>query len=138
MTDVVVSRSWRLRDLGWTAAWLSLGLLTFGCTPAASTKTTSAKSEEAAEQEAESRTLRNLENAIANLQPDKLGIASAPEQAIAVLNEWAKGAKRAAEKSGLGWEPTRPHTLLKSLPKEWLEQVHLGQYVERDAVFLRD
>ncbi|MBC7817270.1 MAG: hypothetical protein IAG10_10310 [Planctomycetaceae bacterium] len=138
MLDVVVSRFQRLRSFGWTARLLSLVLLCFGCMPAESTKTSTAKSDAAADQEAESRTLRNLQNAIANLQADKLGIASSPEQAIAVLNEWARGAKRAAEKSGLGWEPTRPHTLLNSLPKEWIEQVTLEQFVERDAAFLRD
>ncbi len=138
MADVVVPRSRWLRKVRWNAMWLSLGLFCFGCTPPASTKSSTAKSDAAAEQEAESRTLRNLQNAIANLQPDKLGIASAPEQAIAVLNEWSKGAKRAADKSGSGWEPTRPHALLKSLPKEWIEQVTLEQFVERDAAFLRD
>ncbi len=135
MADVVVSHS---RRLHWTALWLGLGLLSFGCTQPASTKKSTDKTDATVEQEAESRTLRNLENAIANLQPDKLGIASAPEQAIAVLNEWARGAKLAAEKTGAGWEPTRPHTLLNSLPNEWLEQVNLAQYVERDAAFLRD
>ena len=135
---VVAAHPRLIRKYRCTALWLGLCLLSFGCTPAAATKSSTSKSDAAAEQEAESRTLRNLENAIANLQPDKLGVASAPEQAIAVLNEWAKGAQRAAEKSGTGWEPTRPHTLLKSLPKEWLEQVNLGQYVERDAAYLRD
>ncbi len=138
MADVVGPRSRWLRKFRWTATWLSLGLLCVGCTPPASTKSSTAKSDAAAEQEAESRTLRNLQNAIAGLQPDKLGIASGPEQAIAVLNEWARGAKRIADKSGSGWEPTRPHTLLKSLPKEWIEQISLEQFVERDAAFLRD
>ena len=138
MADVVVPRFRWLRKFRWTATWLSLSLFCFGCTPPASTKSSTTKSDAAAEQEAETRTLRNLQNAIANLQPDKLGIASAPEQAIAVLNEWAKGAKRTADKSGSGWEPTRPHTLLKSLPKEWIEQITLEQFVERDAAFLRD
>ena len=138
MADVVVRRSRWVRKFRWTAAWLSLGLLCFGCTPPASTKSSTTKSDAAAEQEAESRTLRNLENAIAILQPDKLGIASSPEQAIAVLNEWSRGAKRIADKSGSVWEPTRPHTLLKSLPKEWIDQVTLEQFVERDAAFLRD
>lgn len=138
MADVVVSLTRRLRSFGGTALWLSLGLWCFGCTPPASTKSSTTKSDAAAEQEAESRTLRNLQNAIDNLQPDKLGIVSSPEQAIAVLNEWARGAKRAADKSGSSWEPTRPHTLLKSLPKEWIEQITLEQFVERDAAFLRD
>ncbi len=138
MADVVVSRARWFRKIRWTATWLSLGLLCCGCTPPASTKSSTAKSDAAAEQEAESRTLRNLQNAIDILQPDKLGIASGPEQAIAVLNEWARGAKRIADKSGSGWEPTRPHALLKSLPKEWIEQIHLEQFVERDAAFLRD
>lgn len=138
MADVVVPCSRWLRKFRWTATWLSLSLLCFGCTPPASTKSSTTKSDAAAEQEAESRTLRNLQNAIAGLQPDKLGIASGPEQAIAVLNEWARGAKRIADKSGSGWEPTRPHALLKSLPKEWIDQVTLEQFVERDATFLRD
>lgn len=138
MADVVGSRFRWLRKFRWTATWLSLGLLCFGCTPPASTKSSTTKSDAASEQEAESRTLRNLQNAIAILQPDKLGIASSPEQGIAVLNEWARGAKRIADKSGSGWEPTRPHNLLKSLPKEWIEQVTLEQFVERDAAFLRD
>ncbi len=138
MADVVVSLTRRLQGFGWTAMWLSLGLWCFGCTPPASTKSSTTKPDAAAEQEAETRTLRNLQNAIDNLQPDKLGIVSSPEQAIAVLNEWARGAKRIADKSGSSWEPTRPHTLLKSLPKEWIEQITLEQFVERDAAFLRD
>jgi len=138
MADVVVSHSRWFHKREWTALCMGLCLVSVGCARPASTKSATSKSEAVAEQEAESRTLRNLQSAIANLQPDKLGIASAPEQAIAVLNEWAKGAKHAAEKSGAGWEPTQPHALLKSLPKEWLEQIHLGQYVERDAAFLRD
>lgn len=137
MSDVVVPRS---RHFSWAALLLSLslGLLCFGCAPAASTKKTTTKATKTADEEAESRTLRNLQNALADLQADKLGIDSSPEQAIANLNEWAKGAKRLAEKTGTVWEPTRPHDLLKSQPKEWLEQVALVPFVERDAVFLRD
>lgn len=138
MLDVVVPRFQRVRMGGGVTTLLSLALMCCGCMPAESAKKSTAKSEAAAEQEAESRTLRNLQNAVANLQPDKLGISSSPEQAIAILNEWARGAKRLAEKSGLGWESTKPHTLLKSLPKEWIEQVSLGQFVARDAVYLRD
>lgn len=138
MADVVVPHYRLLRNLVGATVLLSLNLLSFGCTPAASTKTTTTKSEAAAEQEAETRTLRNLENALANLQPDKLGIASSLEQAVAVLNEWAKGARRIAEKSGTAWEPTQPHSLLKSLPKEWMDQVTLSQFIERDAMYLRD
>ncbi|MFM9961191.1 MAG: tetratricopeptide repeat protein [Planctomycetaceae bacterium] len=135
MSDVVVPC---FRHFGWAALLLSLGLNCFGCAPAASTKNAATKAAKTADEEAESRTLRNLQNALADLQADKLGIESSPEQAVANLNEWAKGAKRIAEKNGMGWEPTRPHGLLKSLPKEWLEQVTLEQFVERDAVFLRD
>ena len=138
MLDVVVSTFQQLRNRGGAAALLSLALLCSGCLPAESAKKVAAKSDAATEQEAESRTLRNLQNAIANLQPDKLGITSSPEQAIAILNEWARGAKRLAEKNDLGWEPAKPHALLKSLPKEWIEQVSVGQYVARDATYLRD
>jgi hypothetical protein len=81
---------------------------------------------------------RNLQNAFETLRPEKLGIASGPEQSIAVLNEWAKGAKAEAETRNERWEPHRPHSLLKSLPKEWIEQVSLEQFVERDAAYLRD
>lgn len=138
MSDVVDPRCRLFWRLGRTGTFLLLGLLNFGCGPTASTKNSTAKSEAAAEQEAEARTLRNLQNALAGLQPEKFTVSSNPEQTIAVLNEWAKGAKRAAEKSGAGWEPTRPHGLLKSLPKEWIEQIGMEQFVERDAPFLRD
>ncbi len=138
MLDVVVPRFQRVRLGGGAATLLSLALMCCGCMPAESAKKSTSKSEAAAEQEAESRTLRNLQNAIANLQPDKLGISTSPEQAIAILNEWARGAKRLAEKNGLGWESTKPHNLLKSLPKEWIEQVSLSQFVARDAMYLRD
>ncbi len=117
---------------------MSLVLIWSGCTPQATTSKPDKPQSEQADQQAESRILRNLQNAMEGLRPEKLGIASGPEQAIAVLNEWAKGAKAEAEKRGEGWEPHRPHGLLKSLPKEWIEQVSLEQFVERDAPYLRD
>ncbi len=117
---------------------MSLVLLWSGCAPPAATNKSDKSQSEQADQQAESRILRNLQNAMEGLRPEKLGIASGPEQAIAVLNEWAKGAKAEAEKRGEGWEPHRPHGLLKSLPKEWIEQVSLEQFVERDAMYLRD
>ncbi len=117
---------------------LSLVLLWSGCAPQAATDKLEKSLREQADQQAESRILRNLQNAMEGLRPEKLGIASGPEQAIAVLNEWAKGAKAEAEKRGEGWEPHRPHDLLKSLPKEWIEQVSLEHFVGRDAMYLRD
>ncbi|MBM3970501.1 MAG: hypothetical protein FJ302_11655 [Planctomycetes bacterium] len=119
-------------------AMLSVVLILSGCTPQATTNQPDKPQSEQADQQAESRTLRNLQNAMESLRPEKLGIASGPEQAIAVLNEWAKSAKAEADKRGEGWEPHRPHGLLKSLSKEWIEQVSLEQFVGRDASYLRD
>lgn len=138
MQDAVVLRCWRCRKLGWVAVLLSIGLLSFGCTPSASTKKPETSSAEPAEKVIDSRVQRNLQNAFESLRPEKLGIASGPEQAIAVLNEWFKGAKAEAEKRNERWEPHRPHNLLKALPKEWVQQVSLEQFVERDAAYLRD
>lgn len=120
------------------SAMLSVVLILSGCTPQATTNQPDKPQSEQADQQAESRTLRNLQNAMESLRPEKLGIASGPEQAIAVLNEWAKSAKAEADKRGEGWEPHRPHGLLKSLSKEWIEQVSLEQFVGRDASYLRD
>ncbi len=138
MRDAVrlCSRSLFRRDS--RSALLSLALIWSGCTSQPTTNNPDKSQREQADRLAESRILRNLQNAMEGLRPEKLGIASGPEQAIAVLNEWAKGAKAEAEKRGEGWEPHRPHSLLKSLPKEWIEQVSLEQFVERDAMYLRD
>ena len=116
---------------------LSLVVWCSGCAPpAANSPDKSPKA--TTDPQADSRVLRNLQNALETLRPEKLGIASGPEQAIAVLNEWAKGAKSEAEKRGERWEAYRPHELLRSLPKSWIEQVSLEQFVERDATYLRD
>lgn len=120
------------------SALLSLVFLWAGCAPPAATKKSEKSQAEMADQQAESRVHRNLQNALEGLRPDKFGIVSGSEQAVAVLNEWAKGAKVEAEKRGERWEPHRPHGLLKSLPKEWIEQVSLEQFIERDAAYLRD
>ena len=138
MRDAVRVCSCRLSHSSSVAAALSFVLLWCGCAPPAATKKPEKSSTEAADQQAESRVLRNLQNALESLRPEKLGIVSGPEQAVAVLNEWSKGAKAAADKRNESWQPHRPHSLLKSLPKEWIEQVSLEQFVERDATYLRD
>lgn len=138
MRDAVRVCLRRLTQSSSLAAFWSLVLLGAGCTPPAATNKPEKSQTEQADQQAESRILRNLQNAMETLRPEKLGIASGPEQSIAVLNEWAKGAKAEAEKRGEGWQPHRPHGLLKSLPKEWGELVSLEQFVERDAAYLRD
>ena len=122
---------------GSLVALLSLIWFWSGCAPPPAKKPAKTKTE-TVEQQAESRVHRNLQNALEGLRPDKFGIVSGSEQAIAVLNEWAKGAAVEAEKRGERWEPHRPHGLLKSLPKEWMEQVSLEQFIERDATYLRD
>ena len=138
MQVAVVSRCWPCRGICWGGLILSVGLLSAGCAPPASTKKSERESAELAAKADESRVQRNLQNAFETLRPEILGIASGPEQAIAVLNEWAKGAKVEAEKRNERWEPHQPHGLLKSLPKEWIERVSLDQFVERDAAYLRD
>lgn len=142
MRDAVRVQFSRLLAGRWTFVWLSLLLVWSGCTPPASTKSTNTEKEKSGQApampEADPRILRNLQSAMESLRPDKLGIVSGAEQAIAVLNEWAKAAKAEAEQRGEGWEPHRPHGLLKSLPKAWIEQVSLDQFVERDAPYLRD
>lgn len=138
MRDVVRVCSRKLSRPGSLSALLSLVLLWSGCAPPPATKKSEKSRAETADQQADLRVHRNLQNALEGLRPDKFGIVSGSEQAIAVLNEWAKGAKAEAEKRGEGWEPHRPQGLLKSLPKEWIEQVSLEQFVERDAAYLRD
>lgn len=138
MRDVVRVCSRRLSRPGSLSALLSLVLLWSGCAPSAVTKKPEKSKAETADQQAGSRVHRNLQNALEGLRPEKFGIVSGSEQAVAVLNEWAKGAKAEADKRGEAWEPHRPHGLLKSLPKEWMEQVSLEQFVERDAAYLRD
>ncbi|TXT35000.1 MAG: hypothetical protein FD138_1556 [Planctomycetota bacterium] len=138
MQDAVVPRCRQFPRFGWVSVILSLVWLSTGCAPPASTKKSEGTSGEPTARAEDSRVQRNLQNAFETLRPEKLGIASGPEQAIAVLNEWAKGAKAEAEKRNERWEPHRPHSLLKSLPKEWIELVSLEQFVERDAAYLRD
>ena len=138
MRDAVRVCSRRLPYWTCVASALCCVLLGTGCTPPATTKKPEKSATTEADQQADSRILRNLQNAMESLRPEKLGIASGPEQAIAVLNEWSKGAKIAADKRGESWQPHRPHGLLKSLPMEWNEQVSLEQFVERDATYLRD
>lgn len=138
MRDAVQFRSRPLVRWSALCGWLSLSLLWLGCTPAPATKKPVNTKQETPEPQVDSRVQRNLQNAMDSLQPDKLGTSSGAEQAIAVLNEWAIGAKDEAEKRGEGWQPHRPHGLLKSLPAAWSEQVSLEQFIERDAAFLRD
>lgn len=115
------------------------GALSFlGCTPPPAANKPSSKETEEPSLAAPSRVQRNLQNVIDVLQPDKLGLASGPEQAIAVLNEWARGARQEAEAHGEPWTPDTPHPLLKSMPPSWLDQFSLDQFVTRDALFLRD
>lgn len=134
--DRVCSRKLPRRDS--LSALLSLVLFWSGCAPSPAVNKPGKSQAETADQQADSRILRNLQNAMESLRPEKFGIVSGSEQAIAVLNEWAKGAKAEAEKRGEGWVAHRPHGLLKSLPKAWIEQVSLEQFVERDAAYLRD
>lgn len=138
MREVVRVCSRWLSQPGSLSALLSFAFLWSGCTPPPATKKPEKSQTETADPQADSRVLRNLQNALEGLRPDKFGIVSGSEQAVAVLNEWAKGAKAEAEKRGERWEPHRPHGLLKSLPKEWIDQVTLEQFVERDASYLRD
>lgn len=138
MRDAVQLRSFPLLQRSCLCGWLCLSLLWVGCTPAPATKKSVSTKQETPEPQVDSRVQRNLQNAMDSLQPDKLGTSSGAEQAIAVLNEWATGAKDEAEKRGEGWQPHRPHGLLKSLPAVWSEQVSLEQFIERDAAFLRD
>lgn len=138
MRDAVRICSRKLFQLGSLSALLILVLTLSGCTPPAANNKPEKSQAEKVDQQVDSRVLRNLQNAMESLRPDKFGIVSGSEQAIAVLNEWAKGAKAEAEKRGEGWVAHRPHGLLKSLPKEWMEQVSLEQFVERDAAYLRD
>lgn len=137
MRDVVRVCLHRLLRRGALCALLGLVWLCSGCTPPAAQKPEKSPSEQEIPQ-ADSRVFRNLQSAMEGLRPDRFGIVSGAEQSIAVLNEWAKGAKAEAEKRGEGWEPHRPHSFLKSLPKAWIEQVSLDQFVERDATYLRD
>lgn len=109
-----------------------------GCTPPPAVKKPRPTETEGPSPAAPSRVQRNLQNVIDVLQPDKLGLASGPEQAIAALNEWARGARQEAEANGEPWTPDTPHELLKSMPKSWLEQFSLDQFVTRDSLFLRD
>lgn len=142
MRDAVRVRFRRLLTGCSAVAWLSLSLVWCGCSPSDSAKQVGSEDKKTAQApavpQADPRIVRNLQSAMDSLRPDKLGIVSGSEQAIAVLNEWAKAAKAEAEKRGEGWEPHRPHGLLKSLPKTWIEQVSLDQFVERDAPYLRD
>ena len=138
MQDAVVLRCRQSQRVGWGGAILSVVLLLSGCAPPVSTKKSEKVSAEDAAKAEDSRVQRNLQSAFEILRPEKLGIVSGPEQAIAVLNEWSKGAKAEAEKRNEPWETHRPHSLLKSLPKAWIDQVSLEQFVERDATYLRD
>ena len=138
MQDAVVLRCRQSQRVGWVGVILSVVLLLSGCAPPASTKKSQKVSTEDAAKAEDSRVQRNLQSAFEILRPEKLGIVSGPEQAIAVLNEWSKGAKAEAEKRNEPWEAHRPHSLLKSLPKTWVDQVSLEQFVERDATYLRD
>ena len=138
MQDAVVLRCRQSQRVGWVGVILSVVLLLSGCAPPASTKKSQKVSTEDAAKAEDSRVQRNLQSAFEILRPEKLGIVSGPEQAIAVLNEWSKGAKAEAEKRNEPWETHRPHSLLKSLPKAWIDQVSLEQFVERDATYLRD
>ena len=138
MQDVFVSRCRQRPCFRWVGVILGVVLFSAGCSPSATTKKSEKASTEASTKAEDSRVQRNLQNAFETLRPEKLGVASGSEQAIAVLNEWAKGAKAEAEKRNEPWEPRRPHSLLKSLPKEWLEQFSLEHFVERDAAYLRD
>lgn len=109
-----------------------------GCGEPTSTKKVEKKTDAKSIEAADARTQRNLQNAMAALQPDQLGISSDPERAIAVLNEWAEAAKREAEQNGTQWAPHRSQRLLKSLPKDWVEQATLDKFIQRDGTFIRD
>ncbi len=138
MQNAVVLHCPQSQRFGWVGVILSVVLLLSGCAPSASTKKSEKVPAEDAAKAEDSRVQRNLQSAFEILRPEKLGIVSGPEQAIAVLNEWSKGAKAEAEKRNEPWEAHRPHSLLKSLPKAWIDQVSLEQFVERDATYLRD
>ena len=86
----------------------------------------------------DARTQRNLLNALTALQPDQLGITSDTERAIAMLEEWSAATRDDPEKGGEKWESTRTHSLLKSLPKEWLERATLDRFTSRDGGHIRD
>lgn len=127
------------RSIGlWAIAAAIVGIGIVGCSESTPTKKVEKKVDAKSIEAADVRTQRNLQNAIAALQPDQLGISSDPERAIAVLNEWAEAAKKEAEQNGTQWVPRRSQQLLKSLPKDWVEQALLDKFIQRDGMFLRD
>ena len=115
---------------------ISCGIV--GCSEPTPTKKVEKKTDAKSIAAADARSQRNLQNAIAALQPDQLGISSDPERAIAVLNEWADAAKKEDEQNGTQWAPRRSQQLLKSLPKDWVEQALLDKFIQRDGMYLRD
>ena len=122
----------------WMAATVIVSCGIVGCSEPTPSKKVEKKTDAKSIEAADARTQRNLQNAMAALQPDQLGISSDPERAIAVLNEWAEAAKREAEQNGTQWAPHRSQRLLKSLPKDWVEQATLDKFIQRDGTFIRD
>lgn len=135
----IVDQQRASRNVCRAATWLLVLLVgVSGCRRTDGTKKPESKSAEPVAATQDARSLRNLQNAMSALQPDKLGVSSDPERAIAMLNEWKEAARQEAEKAGRGWTARNPHDLISSLPEQWQDRIKQKRFVERDAGHIRD